>query len=221
MISTVCVIRSREQKQSGHCFLISATTCSRTNSLLNKNNSHKWKQNKIYEQLQLSYLQRWAVSYLCKDLWETGCWPEWTFPGQTPLSNKEQHRLTLRTVWLPVSSNVRPGLKIKCLLMWRRGFTCHHEREVKSLLDGLAMHLVWQRCKTNVFLVLVLKVETKIWKYIREAHINHSAPFTVYEISHSYKEVLRTTEERKATLPSQSIQLNPYNRKKISTNRTI
>lgn len=52
---------------------------------------------------------------------------------------------------------VKGGFKIKFLLTCKQGFTCHHKREVKSLLDGLAVHLVWQSCKTHVFLVLVLK----------------------------------------------------------------
>lgn len=44
----------------------------------------------------------------------------------------------------------------------RGGFTCHHQREVKSFLDWLTMHLVWQCCETDIFLVLVLKIQTKI-----------------------------------------------------------
>lgn len=46
--------------------------------------------------------------------------------------------------------------------MLKRGFTCYHEREVKSFLDRLAVHLVWQRCETHVFLVLVLQMHKKI-----------------------------------------------------------
>lgn len=56
-----------------------------------------------------------------------------------------------------ISLFVDGGLKIKCLLMCTAGFTSNHEREVKSLFDWLAVHLVWQCRKTHIFLVVVLK----------------------------------------------------------------
>lgn len=39
--------------------------------------------------------------------------------------------------------------------------TCNHEREVETLLDRLAVHLVGKRCETHVFFVLVLQRKQK------------------------------------------------------------
>lgn len=46
----------------------------------------------------------------------------------------------------------------------RSDCTCNHERKVKSLLDWLPVHLVWERRKTHIFLVLVLQ-EKQRWNW--------------------------------------------------------
>lgn len=84
--------------------------------------------------------------------------------------------------------------------MSKWGFTCNHEREVKSLLDWLAVHLVWQCRETHIFFVLVLKHAHKGEIIAFKAFINQS--------KHSYYATFpllnKVNSTTKATLPSQS-----------------
>lgn len=88
------------------------------------------------------------------------------FPRPDSPSNKEQ-QARCKTL------HIKDCHRSKYVLMCKRGFTCNHEREVKPLLDWLAVHLIRQCCKTHIFLVLVLKkmhTKKKSWLIGQSKH---------------------------------------------------